>query len=451
MICHNSRPPVPSLRGRRSCGTIWSASCGFSDFRETLRGGFVVTRIPLLTLALATLVGVAAVSAQQRQITGRVTSGATNEPVAGVTVSVTGTAFAAVTNSDGRYAIPAPGGTVTLVFRRIAFKRREVQVPADQTTADATLEPDVFNLEAVVVTGQATGVERRNAAIATSGITGSEGTSGPAPAGDRAPQGRGPGGGSPQKSGGPGGGAPTEDTGRDAAGGPRANIVQRVGFSELQRGFDTRVFDTTSAIVQYATIYDDLGNPIGIDSASRALIMSYLVNGRLPTYDHLREVAGEKPINYETQLDVSGGSGQTRYFLSGNVKGDGGIIANTGAQRQTLRANIDQSFSDRFSVAFSSAFNRTTTQRGFTNNDNNGASITYGIAYIPGFVNIEPVNGVFPNPGITYKASNPLQTIALGKNDEVALRFTGGLTATYQAIASAHHNLKLVGDRKSVV
>src|SRR2546426_11190429 len=113
---------------------------------------FVVTRIPLLTLALATLVGVVPVSAQQRQITGQVTSAATREAVAGVNVSVTGTAFAAVTNSDGSYAIPAPAGTVTLVFRRIAFKRREVQVPAGQTTADATLEPDVFNLEAVVVT-----------------------------------------------------------------------------------------------------------------------------------------------------------------------------------------------------------------------------------------------------------------------------------------------------------
>src|SRR2546422_3134997 len=41
----------------------------------------VVTRISLLTLALATLVGVAAVSAQQRQITGRVTSATTNEPI----------------------------------------------------------------------------------------------------------------------------------------------------------------------------------------------------------------------------------------------------------------------------------------------------------------------------------------------------------------------------------
>src|SRR5229473_649922 len=143
MFCHNSRPPVPSLRGRRSGGTIWSASCGFSDFGPS-EEAFVVTRIPLLTLALATLVGVAAVSAQQRQITGRVTSATTNEPIAGVTVSITGTAFGAVTNAEGRYAIPAPNGPVTLVFRRIAFKRREVQVPAGQNTADVTLDPDVF-------------------------------------------------------------------------------------------------------------------------------------------------------------------------------------------------------------------------------------------------------------------------------------------------------------------
>src|SRR5882724_7582697 len=531
MICHNSRPPVPSLRGRRSGGTIWSASCGFSDFRETLRGGFVVTRIPLLTLALATLVGVAAVSAQQRQITGRVASAVSNDPVAGVTVSVTGTAFAAVTNAEGRFAIPAPAGGVTLVFRRIAFERREVQVPAEQNAADATLEPDVFNLEAVVVTGQATGVERRNAAIATSIVTGAEITAAPAPPLDRALAGRVPGAYIQQNSGAPGGGTQIQirgsntvvgsanplyvvdgviisdaslssglfsvtgsgnpqstrndgekqddpvnrladlnpndvasveilrgaaassiygskgvngvviiTTNRGKAGKPRANITQRVGFSELQRGFDTRVFDTTSAKALYASS----GN-VKDDSTARALILSYLVNGQLPTYDHLREVAGEKPVNYETQLDVSGGAGETRYFLSGNVKGDGGIIGNTGFQRQTLRANLDQTFSDRFSVSFTSAFNHTNTQRGFTNNDNNGASITYAIAYIPGFIPITAVNGAFPNPKITYKGSNPLQNIALGKNDETAIRFTGGLTATFQAVTSANHNLKFIG------
>src|SRR5438128_4442145 len=530
MFYRNPRPVIPS------CGvTVRAAAYGMLRAAPVTsvapsEEAFVVTRILLITLALATLVGVVAVSAQQRQITGRVTSAATSEPIAGVNVSVTGTAYAAVTNAEGRYAIPAPAGAATLVFRRIAFKRREVQLPRDQNTADATLEPDVFNLEAVVVTGQATGVERRNAAIATSVITGSEVTSVPAPAVDRALQGRVPGAYIQQNSGAPGGGTQIQirgsntvigsadplfvvdgviysdasissglftvtasgnpqstrndgekqddsvnrltdlnpndiasidilrgaaassiygskgvngvviiTTNRGKAGKPRANIVQRVGFSELQRGFDTRVFDTTSAIALYASS----GNATD-DSTARAQILSYMVNGRLATYDHLREVAGEKPMSYETQLDVSGGSGETRYFLSGNVKGDGGIIANTGAQRQTLRANIDQSFSDRFSVSFSSAFNRTTTQRGFTNNDNSGASITYAIAYIPGYVPITPVNGVFPNPGVTYKGSNPLQTVALAENDESAIRFTGGLTATYQAIASANTSLKIV-------
>src|SRR5438046_2727332 len=494
-------------------------------------GGIVVTRILLLTLALATLVGVAGASAQQRQITGQVTSAATREAVAGVNVSVTGTAFAAVTNAEGRYAIAAPGGAVTLVFRRIGFKRKEAPVPAGQSAADVQLEEDVFNLEAVVVTGQQTGISRANAATSSTVVTAAEITSVPAPAVDRALQGRVPGAYIQQNSGAPGGGTQIQirgsntvigsadplfvvdgviysdasissglftvtasgnpqstrndgekqddsvnrltdlnpndiasidilrgaaassiygskgvngvviiTTNRGKAGKPRANIVQRVGFSELQRGFGTRVFDTTSAFDLYANSGD-----AAADAAEKALIRSYLVNGQLPTYDHLHEVAGEKPINYETQLDVSGGAGETRYFLSGNLKGDGGIIANTGAQRQSLRANLDQAFSNRFSVAFSSAFNHTTTQRGFTNNDNNGASTTYALAYIPGFINIEPVYGAFPKPGITYLSSNPLQNIALGKNDEPAIRFTSGLPATYQAVSSATHSLKVIG------
>src|SRR5438309_226944 len=154
--------PAPSCGGAE-----WTAAYG--DFRAahrcelrgTARGGFVVQRTSLFALALAAL-GAVGASGQERQITGRVTSATNGEAIVGVNVSVTGTAFAAITNVDGRYAIAAPSGAVTLVFRRIAFKRREVQVAAGQNAADAALEADVFNLEAVVVTGQATGVERRH-------------------------------------------------------------------------------------------------------------------------------------------------------------------------------------------------------------------------------------------------------------------------------------------------
>src|SRR5438034_8335477 len=201
-------------------------------------GGIVVTGILLLTLALATLVGVAGASAQQRQITGRVTSAATNEPIPGVTVSVTGTAFAAVTNADGRYAIPAPAGTVTLAFRRIAFKRREVSVPADQSAADVVLEPDVFNLEAVVVTGQATGVERRNAAIATTNVSGEEVSRVPSPALDRALAGRVPGAIISQNSGAPGGGTQIQLRGSNTViGNPDPLfVVDGVIYSDVEIG-----------------------------------------------------------------------------------------------------------------------------------------------------------------------------------------------------------------------
>src|SRR3989442_15242998 len=48
----------------------------------------------------------------------------------------------------------------------------------------------LFRSEAVAVTGQATATERRNAAIATTEVTGAEVTSAPAPTLDRALQGR---------------------------------------------------------------------------------------------------------------------------------------------------------------------------------------------------------------------------------------------------------------------
>jgi len=166
----------------------------------------VVKRTSLLALLLVPLVGVATLAAQQRQITGRVTAAQTSELVAGVTVTVTGTAFAAVTNADGRYAVSAPEGQVTVVFRRIGYKRREVSAPAGQNTADVTLEQDVFNLEAVVVTGQATGIERRNAAMATTSVSGAEVARVPSPALDRALAGKVPGAIISQNSGAPGGG-----------------------------------------------------------------------------------------------------------------------------------------------------------------------------------------------------------------------------------------------------
>src|SRR2546423_9430849 len=113
-------------------------------FRAAYRsGGFVAQRTSLFALALVAL-GAAGASGQERQISGRVTSATNGEPIAGVNVSVTGAAFAAVTNADGRYTISAPSAAATLEFRRSAFHRREGSVPAGQKAADAAVQVGEF-------------------------------------------------------------------------------------------------------------------------------------------------------------------------------------------------------------------------------------------------------------------------------------------------------------------
>src|SRR2546427_3519129 len=97
-------------------------------------------------------------------ICGKVSSATTNEPVAGATVSVVGLPGARVTNDRGEFTLSAPQGAVTLVVRSVGYKHRTVTVPPDQGSVAVSLEQDVFNLEAVVVTGQAPGVEQRNPA-----------------------------------------------------------------------------------------------------------------------------------------------------------------------------------------------------------------------------------------------------------------------------------------------
>src|SRR2546427_4598890 len=80
------------------------------------------------------------------------------------------TLFRSVTNERGEFSLSAPQGAVTLSVRSIGYRHRTVAVAADQASVNVGLEQDVFNLEAVVITGQATGVEQRNLANAVTTV-----------------------------------------------------------------------------------------------------------------------------------------------------------------------------------------------------------------------------------------------------------------------------------------
>jgi TonB-linked SusC/RagA family outer membrane protein len=147
-----------------------------------------------------------ATQAQTRTITGTVTVVGSGQPLTDATISIVGGTTITRTTANGRFSLIAPDGNVTVLARAIGYKRLTKTVPAGQNTVDFALENDALQLESVVVTGQATTVDRRSATTAVAVVTGSEVTNVPAPTVDNALVGKVSGINLQSNSGAPGGG-----------------------------------------------------------------------------------------------------------------------------------------------------------------------------------------------------------------------------------------------------
>lgn len=99
--------------------------------------------------------------AQERAVTGVVTSSDDGQPIPGVNVSIKGTTRGTSTNAEGSYRIQAPEGT-TLVFSFVGMATKEVAI-GNRTQVNVGLEPDSKMLGEVVVT--AVGIERSQKAL----------------------------------------------------------------------------------------------------------------------------------------------------------------------------------------------------------------------------------------------------------------------------------------------
>jgi len=485
-----------------------------------VRQAIVVSAVSLI--ALLSIPDVSAAQAQGRTIGGVVTRALGGRPVRGVTVTVTGSQQLARTDDSGRYAILAPDGDVRLSFRAIGFSRKDVLVPATQTNMDVALNEDVFELEAVVVTGQATTMERRNATTATAFVSGEDVTKVTAPTIESSLTGRVAGVNLQSNSGAPGGGiqmqirgnntilgaydplyvidgviysnvriaggrgqiddaafAVAEDdpvnrvadinptdvagievlkgaaassiygskasngvvvitTNRGQQGRPQVTLTSRLGSFSLANSLQSRRF---TSVAEAKARYTGATAQAAIDSIAAAN------GGQLPYFDLYDQVWHTRSPSYELIGDVRGGSGTTRYYVSGTWKKDQGIEDNTGFGRQGLRVNVDQGVGSKFDVHVSSVFNRAFHARGWDNNCNNYACAGYFLAYEPSFVDLRPrPDGTFrdPVPGLE-QAANPIQTSTFAQNHTETNRFTGGVTVDYAALSTSSSNLKFVG------
>ena len=128
-------------------------------------------RRTLLAVAIAVAIPQLA-WAQTRVITGTVTVAGSAVPVAGAIVSAEGTTAETRSGNEGTYRITVPAGDVTLIARAIGYRRVTRAVVASQNTANFALERDVLQIEGVVVTGQATTIDRRSATTAVAQVSG---------------------------------------------------------------------------------------------------------------------------------------------------------------------------------------------------------------------------------------------------------------------------------------
>jgi TonB-linked SusC/RagA family outer membrane protein len=458
----------------------------------------------VITLALLVLVSASA-QAQMHEVTGRVT--ATNgQPLVGVLVAVAGQSTGARTNDRGEFRLQVPTGDITVVARAIGYKRGTQRISSGSSTADFSLEKDVLELEGVVVTGQATSTERRNAATAVAVVSSAALSRVPATSLESALQGKVIGASINMNNGAPGGGGQIQIRGqssligriepliiidgvaisnatrsnrmavvtgslnageengtnrladinpndiesveilksaaasaiygsqatngvvvittkRGKEGSPRLNFTQRVGTSALIRKQGSRHFaNLADALVAVA------GNNEGIAAATAACTAT-----SCPYYDYQQELYGHKDPSFESVMSLSGGVGGTRYYASGSDKQESGIALNTGARRQSLRANIDQAVGQRITISLGSNLLRSFSQRGVSNNDNAFSSPLYGFAYTPAIVDMQAKDALGEyvlNPfagGGTLKGSNPFQTFdEMTSNEDVyRLIFSG--------------------------
>lgn len=94
-------------------------------------------------------------TAQDRIVTGNVTSSEDNSGLPGVNVIVKGTSTGTVSDVEGNYSLSVPADADVLVYSSVGFTTQELSI-GSQSVINLALEPDITALEEIVVVGYGT-------------------------------------------------------------------------------------------------------------------------------------------------------------------------------------------------------------------------------------------------------------------------------------------------------
>jgi TonB-linked SusC/RagA family outer membrane protein len=382
-------------------------------------------------------------NAQQKTITGTVTSATDNIPLPGVNVVVKGTSIGASTDFDGNYSIKLEGNDAILSFSYIGFVLKEVSV-GTQSTINVALAEDVAALDEVVVVGYGS-QKKSDITGSVSSVKSEDLTAFPVLNAEQALQGRAAGvvvqsnnGGEP--------GAPISikirgNTSINASSSPLIVVDGFVGASMPQandiqsmevlkdasataiygsRGSNGVVLVTTKKgrsgklTVELNTTYaiQNISNQLDLLNADEFADYQNQIrtnNGVTSAYPQGDADTDWQDLIYQSgstqnhQLSFSGGSEKINFYASGNYFKQEGILVNSDFERATFLSNVDAQISDKLKIGMNLFGSRGTKNGAAT--QSNGSVSAGGDDVITLAMRYAPDQGVYNEDG-TYNFGN---------------------------------------------
>jgi TonB-linked SusC/RagA family outer membrane protein len=414
----------------------------------------------------------------QQEISGRVTDARDNSPLSGVSVFVKGTRNGTTTNADGRFRISAAANAV-LVFSYTGFTDKEVAV---SDAAVVALEVSQRSLQEVIVTGYAL-QNKRQSSGSVAKVSGDEVKLQPIGSFDKALQGKVPGLLSQSSTGQPGAAAEVTIRGKGSINGTNTPLyiidgvqVNAADFATINPG-DIESY-TVLKDASSTSIYGSRGaNGVIVITTKRGRPGQTQVNydfqygfSELP-FNHLELMTSKEKLQYEFydrpdfginpfgwtdaevdslskirstiqdalfrkgitqqhQLSVSGGNDKSRYYISGSLFDQQGIVRTTGLKRYTGRVNIDNSFGN-FKVGLNATVGYS-RQVGTRENDTYVGSPLNAIRWFNPYLSLYDKDGNYQDDYLQNQP-NPLRELLENKGNSDQLKGVGNVYVEFNA------------------
>ena len=151
---------------------------------------------------------------------------------------------------------------------------------------------------------------------------------------------------------------------------------------------------------------------------------------------------------HEQNLSVSGGSENSRYFMSLNYFNQEGIVKNTGIRKYIARINLEQTIKDKLTLNLrlnASQIDEDKSLEGMQENEDSGP-VNAALGYDP-TIPIKKPNGEFPTSQ-NLTLTHPARIINGMENNGGKTRLFGNFTGEYEILDGFNAKLNLGGDRR---